>query len=34
MAAFPTSALGERVTSLAARRAELVGALDLLFTEI
>ena len=34
LAAIPKSALGERVGSLAARRAELIQALDLLFTGI
>lgn len=34
MAAIPVAALGERVSSLAARRGELVAALDLLFTGI
>lgn len=34
LAAIPASALGEVVTSLAARRAELVAAVDLLFTGI
>lgn len=34
MAAVPVSALGKSVGSLAARRTELVGALDLLFTGI
>jgi toxin CcdB len=32
LAAVPLSALGPRVTNLAERRAEIVGALDLLFT--
>jgi len=32
LAAIPASALGERVTSLASRRGELVAAVDLLFT--
>ena len=34
LAAVPTSALGERVDSLANRRADLVAAVDLLFTGI
>ena len=34
MAAIPTIALGERVVSMAGRRADLVAALDLLFTGI
>lgn len=34
LAAVPASALGERCGSLASRRAELIGALDLLFTGI
>jgi len=34
LAAIPRSALGEVVASLAPRRAELVAALDLLFTGI
>lgn len=32
LAAVPKSLLGERVQSLAARRTELIAALDLLFT--
>lgn len=32
LAAIPLASLGDRVTSLAARRSELVAALDLLFT--
>jgi toxin CcdB len=32
MAAIPTTALGEVVGSLKARRAELVAAIDMLFT--
>jgi toxin CcdB len=32
LAAIPKTALGERCGSLAARRAELIDALDLLFT--
>jgi toxin CcdB len=32
LAAIPRSAFGERVTSLAARRVELIAALDLLLT--
>jgi toxin CcdB len=34
LAAIPVSALGERVGSLADRRADLVAAVDLLFTGI
>lgn len=34
LAAIPKSALGERVASLAARRVELIAALDLLFTGV
>jgi toxin CcdB len=34
LAAVPLSAMGERCGSLASRRAELVSALDLLFTGI
>ncbi len=34
LAAIPTSALGERVDSIIGQRAELVAALDLLFTGI
>jgi toxin CcdB len=34
LAAIPAAALGERVESLANRRADLVGAIDLLFTGI
>ncbi len=34
LAAVPASALAEPVASLAARRAELVAAIDLLFTGI
>jgi toxin CcdB len=34
LAAVPVTALGERVTSLADRRVDLVGAIDLLFTGI
>jgi len=34
LAAVPPNALGEHVGSLAARRAELVAALDLLFTGV
>ena len=34
MASVPKSALGGAVTSLAARRTEFVGAIDLLFTGI
>lgn len=34
LAAIPTSALGERLESVAGRRAELVAALDLMFTGI
>lgn len=34
LASIPASALGERVGSLAARRADLVAAIDLLFTGI
>jgi toxin CcdB len=34
LAAVPPAALGERITSLASRRAELVAALDLLFTGV
>lgn len=32
LAAIPAASLGERVGSLAARRAELIAALDLVFT--
>ena len=34
MASIPATALGDRLHSLATRRAELVAALDLLFTGI
>lgn len=34
LAAIPASALGTHVGSLAGRRAELIGALDLLFTGV
>jgi toxin CcdB len=34
LAAVPTAALGDRIESLASRRADLVGAIDLLFTGI
>lgn len=34
LAAIPASGLGEPVTSLASRRAELIAAIDLLFTGI
>ncbi len=34
LAAVPTAALGEVVGSLAARRSELIAALDLLFTGV
>lgn len=34
LAAIPTTALGEPVGSLASRRADLVAAIDLLFTGI
>lgn len=34
VAAIPTSALGKSVASLAGRRADLVAAIDLLFTGI
>lgn len=34
MAAVPISALGDAVASLASRRAELIAAIDLLFTGI
>ena len=34
LAAVPLSALGDKVTSLAGRRADLVAALELLFTGI
>jgi toxin CcdB len=34
LAAIPTSEMGDKVTSLAGRRADLLAALDLLFTGI
>lgn len=34
VAAIPTTALGDRVASLASRRDEIVAAIDLLFTGI